>query len=496
MRLPATFLALAISPCTALACTLNFTSPSDGATTRTANITVYGQGGASAQFGNFGTVTATLNGTPFYNYSGSFTAAVTFLQSRGVPVTLRPGINVLAVTGSVGSCSASDSMTIMYDPEVTLSKNKGTPPPNTCTGNPINLAIGNKFQRETDFSSSSSPLLRFDRIYNSLDGYWRHNLSTRLVITSSEIRLVEADGRETLFSRSGTTITAPSDELGTLVAEGAGWRYTSTSQMIYIFDNLGKLVSQQDASGRSISLSHSALETVVTSDTGETLTFTSDAKLQPLKLTASNVSTIYNHDAQGRLQTVTRTISGATTSRTFHYENQSFPRFLTGITDENGDRYVTWTYDQFGRATSSARSGDVEKTTISYNADGTSTVTNPLGKNTTYHFAVIQGVKKITAIDGEASANCPSSNSTFTYDDRGLLKTKTDNKGNLTTYTYNARGLEISRTEASGTPQARTITTDWHADLFLPVKVTEPDRITQYSYDAQGRQISQSVNPR
>ncbi len=70
---------------------------------------------------------------------------------------------------------------------------------------------------------------------------------------------------------------------------------------------------------------------------------------------------------------------------------------------------------------------------------------------------MIQGIKRIVAIEGEPSPNCPSSNSTFTYDERGLLSSKRDNNGNLTTYQYNVRGLETSRTEAAGTAQARTI---------------------------------------
>ena len=97
---------------------------------------------------------------------------------------------------------------------------------------------------------------------------------------------------------------------------------------------------------------------------------------------------------------------------------------------------------------------------------------------------------------GMPSANCPDSNSTFTYDIRGFLKTKADNNGNVTTYTHNDRGLETSRTEASGTPHARTITTEWHPTLFSPVRITEPDRLIQYTYDAQGRQLSQTVTSR
>ena len=121
---------------------------------------------------------------------------------------------------------------------------------------------------------------------------------------------------------------------------------------------------------------------------------------------------------------------------------------------------------------------------------------NELGKVANYSFQYINGVRRITAIDGEPSLSCPSSNSTFTYEDRGLVITKTDNKGIVTTYDYNDRGLEVSRTEASGTAQARTVTTEWHSSLYLPVAVTEPDRITRYQYDDQGRQLSRTVENR
>ena len=33
------------------------------------------------------------------------------------------------------------------------------------------------------------------------------------------------------------------------------------------------------------------------------------------------------------------------TSQTYLYENAALPSALTGILDENGKRYATWTYD-------------------------------------------------------------------------------------------------------------------------------------------------------
>jgi len=36
--------------------------------------------------------------------------------------------------------------------------------------------------------------------------------------------------------------------------------------------------------------------------------------------------------------------------RTYHYEDTRFPNHLTGVTDENGDRYSTFAYDAEGKA--------------------------------------------------------------------------------------------------------------------------------------------------
>lgn len=208
------------------------------------------------------------------------------------------------------------------------------------------------------------------------------------------------------------------------------------------------------------------------------------------------MSVTYAYDGTARLMTVTKVAGGQTRVRTFHYENASYPRFLTGITDERGVRYVSWEYDALGRARKSVYAGGADEVTLTYNGDGSVTVTNALGRATTYRYTVIEGVKRITAIEGEPTPNCPASNSSYTYDSRGLIATKTDNRGIVTAYDYNERGLEIARTEAAGTPEARTVTTTWHPTLFLPLEVTTPDRIVQYGYDAQGRLIGHTTQER
>jgi YD repeat-containing protein len=285
--------------------------------------------------------------------------------------------------------------------------------------------------------------------------------------------------------------------LGVLSKVGAtGWQYVSTDNERFTFNTAGKLAQWSNSYGAVHQFAYSGNQVTVTDNLGNSLTFTEDADKQPLTLNAPSVQITYGYNTNKRLTSVSKVMGGQTTQRQFHYEDPRNNSWLTGITDERGVRYATWSYDDKGRAISSEHADGADKVTVAYNADGTVSVTNELGKVAKYSFQYIKGVRRITSIQGEPSANCPNSNSSFTYDSNGLLKTKTDNKGILTTYTYNTRGLEVSRTEASGTPQARTITTDWHPTLFLPTVVTEPKRITTYHYDNRGRLLRRTIEER
>ncbi|NYZ70320.1 RHS repeat protein, partial [Endozoicomonas sp. SM1973] len=57
---------------------------------------------------------------------------------------------------------------------------------------------------------------------------------------------------------------------------------------------------------------------------------------------------------------------------------------LVGITDENGVSFAAWEYDNQGRAISSEHAGGKEKVTLEFHDNNSTTVTDPLGKKTTY----------------------------------------------------------------------------------------------------------------
>lgn len=374
--------------------------------------------------------------------------------------------------------------------------------PGVYAGNPINFSAANKYEKINLYQAPVGRL-ELSLHYNSAKLAWSNSYSDHVTEHSLRTYVTLANGRIIAFT--GTSGTMASKETADILQKNTGeWiLFRETGERLYfdIYGQLKKITWPDDE--LTISRKNSPLTITIASRHGHSITFIrggTNGNLQSVSTPQGNFTFEYYAD---KIRKINKAKDGLLTTLQLHYEH-AHKGLLTGITDERGVRYVTWGYDEQRRPILSDSSTGGGATRIHYSEDGSVTVTNPLGKRTTYTFLTVVtaggglnvGVKRVTSISGEPSPNCPSSNSSFTYDSRGLLKTKTDNKGVLTSYTYNTRGLEVSRTEASGTPQARVITTEWHPDFFLPIKVTEPDRITQYTYDSQGRLTGQSVNQR
>lgn len=154
-----------------------------------------------------------------------------------------------------------------------------------------------------------------------------------------------------------------------------------------------------------------------------------------------------------------------TQSRTYHYENADFPYALTGITDERVIRYATFGYDASGRVVSSGHAAGADLFTFSYDdVAGTVVATNPLFKQTIYDCTdTAQGTRLLTAIVGEAPANCPMSNSTFEYDANDFPSAAMDGEGRRTERTNDARGLPTLVERAVGTADEQSTSHTWHA---------------------------------
>ena len=74
-----------------------------------------------------------------------------------------------------------------------------------------------------------------------------------------------------------------------------------------------------------------------------------------------------------------------------------------------------------------------------------------------------------------------------------FLLSKTDWNSNVITCVFDFFGLKLSRFDVVCMPRKRTMATEWHTQFRLPTKITEPNKITEYTYDAQGRQLSRGV---
>lgn len=409
-----------------------------------------------------------------------------------------------------------------YTGSTTCTLPQGTPNPqknNTpCPGNgsnPIHTALGTKLQRETDYVGSGPFALRFERHYTSAHHWeaaaigtnWRHTYARRIqLISTSAIAtatVFRPNGDRFYFTRqSDNTWRSDRDVAARLERSADGWVYADANDTRENYDAAGRLLSITRRGGYTQTLEYDGdgrLETV-RDELGRSLGFTYDAagRIQTLTDPAGGTYT-YAYDAAGNLAAVTRPPAwneAEPPTRTYLYEDARFPYALTGILDENGERYATWAYDEQGRGILSEHGAGADRTELVYNADGSTSVTDALGATRRYTFETIEGVIKLKSISGGLCPSCGGDAQARTYDDNGFLASQTDWNGVTTTYVNNARGLQLSRTEAAGTDAARTIHTEWHPEFRLPVRITEPRKVTEYQYDGRGLMIARTERDR
>jgi YD repeat-containing protein len=395
---------------------------------------------------------------------------------------------------------------------------------NPREGNPIIVATGNKFQTEVEYQSQKPFGLNFVRYYNSssnavdkgIGKKWRHGFNRAIKLVGNQAQVARSTGQTFLFYLTDGNWVGDVDIPSTLVelvdeiGARTGWQYQDSNDTIEVFNANGQLLSITNRAGQSQTFSYDIAsidggddnsDTLdkVTGFGSETVSFGYDSSNRISSITdPEGNSYSYSYDAAGNLSSVTYPDDTPlddmdNPTRRYHYENTAFPSHLTGLTDETGSR-VTWAFDEEGRAISSELDGGVDKSSLDFSVTDQVTVTNPLDKDTTYHFETLHGVKKVTQVEGHETESCAGANQNYTYDVNGYIESKTDWQGTVTTFIHNARGLEISRTEASGTIEARTITTQWHSDFRLPIKITSPGQVTDFAYDEKGILDSQTTH--
>jgi YD repeat-containing protein len=371
-------------------------------------------------------------------------------------------------------------------------------------GDPVSLGSGNLFEQFEDYETYGPSKLAFTRYYNSITNpstfaislgpNWRSTYDRYVRIVSPSSAIVErADGSALSFTLTGGVWQTSTDSDAKLTNAGSAWLFTDTDDTVETYAAIGAnqalLQSIQARNGYTQTLQYdSANDLLSVADSfGRSLQFTYQSGILQKVTTPDGLVVNFGYSSSpGRLSSVTYSTPTQTT-QSYLYQNAALPFALTGINDEKGNRYATWTFDTQGRVLSSQHAGGADLTLIAYNdSDGSRTVTNPLGVQSVYRFATLQGVPKVTEVDRLATASTPAAKRTVTYDGNGYVASLTDWNGNLTNYVNDVHGQPTTVTEAAGTAQARTTTTTYHATLHLPLNNVTAGLTTTFAYDSSG----------
>jgi YD repeat-containing protein len=413
--------------------------------------------------------------------------------SYGIKACYRVGGKPLDPDKNLGPCPASTG---------------GSPK----TANPINIGVGNKYLPQVDVPETSGGL-KFERSYNSMNAApnttmgagWQHDWDLRLNVVpiggvgnlfSGTASARRADGRLLVFRKltsAGTWSPDPdvTDRLLELTTGGSLSGYQlidGTHDRIETYDLSGLLTSIEDRrSARTFTFAYdtSARLTVVTDRNDRSLHIDYDNSNRVAAVWGPEViygagagpTVTYAYSGSGRLDSATW--RGGPT-RNYWYENASFPYALTGITDENGSRYVSYGYDTHGRGASEnlwagpSQTAPASQYALTYPGGNVTHVVDPLGQQRDYQFDIIQGVAVLASVSAPCSS-CGDSGmvSSRTYDPAtGFTDLVTDFNGNVTDHDYDSRGLETKRIDVSNdaSPQSpkRTTETVWNPTFRVP----------------------------
>jgi RHS repeat-associated protein len=365
-------------------------------------------------------------------------------------------------------------------------------------GDPIDASTGNFFLQEDDLNGGE--WLSFSRFYNSAAGVapsslgfnWRHTYDRSLQFFGSPVSsviMLRPDGKQETFTKTsaGWSTDLPVDVFSEVKnAQGSvtgyqvfigGRRHSET----YALD--GRLLSVTGQDGQGVSLTYTAANPVarlsaVTDSAGRKITFFYDSSTGWLSSVHFPDTGYASFSYSAKEGTLSRVIYADSAVHNYSYGEAGYvgatalPRALTGMTDGTTVRYESITYDDLGRATSSSFIGGVGTTKVSYNTDGSSDITYPLGNTVHMGFSSPAGLGRVSTLSAPCAPDCGQPWRSRTYDSLGFPETAIDFNGTVQRTHYNPYGLQEQIVEAQGTESQRTTTTVWDVSLRRPLKET------------------------
>ena len=450
------------------------------------------------------------------NGSGHDSASGVFSISS---VTISGGTttsNAKTFGGPNCDCSASGPNAATSGTAYTIGSTQGQP----FVGEPINLATGNIFRQETDYTTAGENPLTFKRYYNSLGNTaeiagvniityatsmgtnWRSNYDRYLQLGSSTVNAERPDGQILTFTLQGSTWTPDTDTDYTLTNSGTTWTLTDHNDTVETYTTISggayaqlNSIALRNGYTQTMTYNGSNQLTTVTDSYSRSLTLSYSGSLLQSVATPDSTTISYGYTAAGA-SNVLSSVSYPTTPAsgfTYNYTDASFPFALTSIVDGLGQTYASWTYDSSGRATSSEFGSGANQTTVAYNSDGSRTVTNALGVADTYSFTSMNGVWKMNQISRAATSTTAAATENFYYDRNGYLSTFVDWKGNTTSFTNNAHGDPTTVNYAVGSTVAYSVTISYDTTfVHLPHQIVAPGLTSTFGYDTSGNLLNRT----
>lgn len=338
--------------------------------------------------------------------------------------------------------------------------------------NPCYPVTADKARFETDFEFAGRP---FTRVYHStgmtslpeMGRNWSHSYGDQLLkqpentgfsMARDEAGYLEgytlvASGISTADLTPGRVVTAVADGFVMTDLDGTRREFNAAGFLIKLIDAADSrqdVTIQRDPRHRIASLTDGqgrVARFFYTADTAE-------GTLQRIELPDGQEIT-YGHDSDGNLTTVTYPDSSV---RTYHYHEEGLAPanllgLLTGISDENGDRYASFGYDNRARVVSSRLHSDgdlVANTSLAYGNFYDVTVTSDGKPNAVTYVNQFSNYPRPSSV---VSAGRTTYN-TYTGN---YVSERTDPLGNVTKYGYTDNRL-TSTTEAFGTLAERQTT--------------------------------------
>lgn len=352
------------------------------------------------------------------------------------------------------------------------------------TNDPVNIATGEAYFSSTDFSlSAQGPKLALFRQYRSFStfigmfGYgWRSEFDINLTQDGNgNVTIYDRDGTQLNFtyaSNSGTYNSNMGNYYSLYKDYDNSFILTDKNGIMRNYDTTGRLIRIMDRNDNFLYFAYNPTVpggTYVQDTSGRKIVLSIDSNGHIILATdPSGKNFQYGYDTNGNLISVTDP-SGAVTNYIYDSDHK-----IIQFTNSNSHN-TYYQYDSQGRAVMTSRDNNVNKTTLNYQANNTTVVTDSLGNNTTYVF---------NSTGLQVSRTDPLGNViTQTWDDNMNRISLTDSRNNVTNFEYDSAGNLIQITDPLSNETSMTYTPNYN---LISSKTDALGNETNYSYDDNG----------